>query len=58
MKDVSEIQRRIAVIIDHQSVYIGGPSRMAMKKAKEILDDLAHEKKTNYYIIPDLWGIA
>jgi len=36
----SEIVRGIASMLDHPSVYMGGPSRMAIRKAEKIVDYL------------------
>lgn len=35
-KDI--LQQRIAAILDHPSVYMGGPSKQNMRKAQTILD--------------------
>ena len=39
------IQRLIAAIIDHPSVYMGGPSRNSMRKAENIIESLERGKR-------------
>lgn len=39
------VQRGIASIIDWPSVYMGGPSLQAMKKADRIIEDLERGKR-------------
>lgn len=37
MTDKETVQRNIAAILDHPSVFMGGPSRQNMKKAEKII---------------------
>ena len=39
------VQRRIASILDHPSVYMGGPSQASMRKADEIIMSLENSHR-------------
>jgi hypothetical protein len=46
------VQRLIAATIDHPSVFMGGPSRNAMKKADAIIEGLIRAKR----LVPSACG--
>jgi hypothetical protein len=54
MTNRETLQRKIAALLDHPSVYMGGPSRQSMSKADKIIKLLEERAPVNEPEMQDL----